>query len=80
MPLWLFVKGAFKSAEEFGLNAFTISQTRHYFREYQINRFDIGGPTNVVKELTDKEPDDFETIVKRWVNSSSYKQRNIKSG
>jgi NAD(P)H dehydrogenase (quinone) len=77
MPIWLFVKGAFKSSEEFGVNAFTISQARHYFMEYQLNKFDIGGSTNVVKELTGKEPDDFETIVKRWVNHSSYKQRNF---
>jgi uncharacterized protein YbjT (DUF2867 family) len=77
MPMWLFVKGAFKSAEEFGLNAFTISQARHYFKEYQLNRFDVGGPNHVVKELTGKEPDDFEMIVKRWINSSSYKQRNF---
>jgi NAD(P)H dehydrogenase (quinone) len=77
MPIWLFVKGAFKSAEEFGLNAFTISQARHYFREYQLNKFDIGGSTNIVKELTGKEPDNFETIVKRWIDSSPYKQRNF---
>jgi NAD(P)H dehydrogenase (quinone) len=77
MPIWLFVKGAFKSAKEFGLSAFTISQVRHYFREYQLNKFDIGGSTNVVKELTGKEPDDFETIVKRWIARSPYKQRNF---
>lgn len=77
MPIWLFVKGAFKSTEEFGLNAFTISQARHYFREYQLNKFDLGGPTNIVKELTGKEPDDFETILRRWIDRSPYKQRNF---
>jgi len=77
MPLWLFVKGAFKSAKEFGLNAFTISQVRYYFREYQANKFDIGGVTNVVKEITGKEPDDFETIVKDLIDNSPYKQRNF---
>lgn len=77
MPLWLFVKGAFKSAKEFGLNAFTISQVRYYFREYQANKFDIGGVTNVVKEMTGKEPDDFETIVNDWIENSPYGQRNF---
>ena len=77
MPLWLFVKGAFKSAKEFGLNAFTISQARYYFKEYQDNRFNIGGETNVVKEIAGKEPDDFETIVKDWIADSPYGKRNF---
>lgn len=77
MPLWLFVKGAFQSGKEFGVNAFTISQARHYYREYQANKFDIGGVTNVVKEIAGKEPDDFETIVKNWIADSPYGKRNF---
>ncbi len=72
MPLWMFVKGAAKSGKEFGVDMFTISQARHYFTEYQANKFDVGGPTSVVKDLTGKEPDDFETIVRRWVAHSPY--------
>ena len=77
MPLWLFVKGAFKTGKEFGVNAFTISQARHYYREYQANKFDIGGATSVVKEIAGKEPDDFETIVSDWLADSSYGKRNF---
>lgn len=77
MPLWLFVKGAFKTGKEFGVNAFTISQARHYYREYQANKFDMGGVTNVVKEIAGKEPDDFETIVKNWMTDSPYRERNF---
>lgn len=77
MPIWLFVKGAFQSAGEFGLNPFTISQARHYFREYQANTFDMGGPTNVVRELTGKDPDDFETIVRGWIAHSPYRRRTF---
>ena len=44
-------------------------------KEYQTNKFD--GTTNIVKELTGKEPDDFETIVKSYVNNSPYKKRSF---
>ncbi len=30
-------------AKDLGLDAFTISQVRHYMKEYQANKFDIGG-------------------------------------
>lgn len=77
IPEWMFLKAAFMFAKDFGLDAFAISQVRHYMNEYQLNRFDIGGVTNIVKELTGKEPDDFETIVRRYVNNSPYKRRDF---
>ncbi|MDE3145641.1 MAG: NmrA family NAD(P)-binding protein [Bacteroidota bacterium] len=77
IPEWMFLKAAFMFAKDFGLDAFTISQVRHYMKEYQLNKFDIGGATNIVKELTGKDPDDFETIVKHYINNSPYKKRNI---
>lgn len=77
IPEWMFLKAAFMFAKDFGLDAFSLSQVRHYMKEYQANKFDVGGTTNIVKELTAKEPDDFETIVKRYVNNSPYKKRNF---
>jgi len=77
IPDWMFLKAAFMFAKDFGLDAFAIAQIRLYMPEYRDNKFDIGGATNVVKELTGKEPDDFETIVKSYVNKSPYKKRNL---
>ncbi|NOT86228.1 MAG: NmrA family NAD(P)-binding protein [Methylococcaceae bacterium] len=77
IPEWMFLKAAFMFAKDLGLDAFTISQVRHYMKEYQANKFDIGGATNVVKTITGKDPDDFETIVKNYVNNSPYKARNL---
>jgi hypothetical protein len=77
IPEWMFLKAAFFFAKEMRLDYFSISQVRHYMKEYRNNRFDIGGPTNIVKELTGKEPDDFETIVKNYVNNSPYRIRNF---
>lgn len=75
IPEWMFIKASFFFANEMNLDAFTISQVRHYMKEYQTNKFD--GTTNSVKKLTGKEPDDFETIVKSYVNHSPYKHRNF---
>ncbi|NOU46036.1 MAG: NmrA family NAD(P)-binding protein [Bacteroidales bacterium] len=77
IPEWMFLKAAFFFAKEMGLDNFSISQVRHYMKEYQHNSFDIDGTTNIVKELTGKEPDDFERIVRRYVNNSPYRIRNF---
>lgn len=77
IPDWMFLKAAFMFANDFGLDAFAIAQIRLYMPEYRDNKFDIGGATNVVKELTGKEPDDFETIVKSYVDKAPFKKRNF---
>ncbi|MFA5300269.1 MAG: NmrA family NAD(P)-binding protein [Lutibacter sp.] len=77
IPEWMFLKAGFMFAKDFGLDAFSISQVRHYMKEYKLNKFDVGGTTNIVKELSGKEPDDFETIVNSYVNNSPYKKRNF---
>jgi NAD(P)H dehydrogenase (quinone) len=71
-PEWMFLKAAFSMKDEYGYDAFTISQARYYNKEYQQNKFDIGGPTDIVKRLTGKGPDDFETIVRRLIKNSAH--------
>ena len=73
-PEWLFLKAAFATGNDYGFDAFAIAQARLYNRQYQENKFDVGGPTDVVKRLTGREPDDFETIVRRYLAQSSYGQ------
>lgn len=77
IPEWMFLKAGFAFAKDLGLDAFTISQVRHYMNEYKLNKFDAGGVTDVVKQLTGKEPDDFETIVKRYIDHSPYGRRSL---
>ena len=79
IPEWLFVKAGIMFGKEFGFDAFTISQGRLYNKQFQLNRFDAGGVTDVVKELTGKQPDDFETIVKRYVEKASFRERNFRN-
>lgn len=77
IPEWMFLRAAFMFAKDFGLDTYAISQIRLYMPEYQLNRFDVGGATNIVKELTGKEPDDFETIVRSYVDKAPFKKRNF---
>lgn len=77
IPEWIFLKAGFAFAKDFGLDAFTLSQVRHYMNEYKANMFDMGGVTDVVKQLTGREADDFEAIVRRYIDNSSYGKRSF---
>ena len=41
-----------------------------------MNRLDIE-PTDVVKRLTGREPEDFETITKNYFTNSPYRKRSF---
>lgn len=75
-PDWLFIKAAMMLRHEFGFDAFTVAQANLYNRQMQLNRFDIA-PTNVVKQLTGREPDDFETITRQYFDNSPYRKRSV---
>ena len=81
IPIWMFLKAAAlmknDSGMEFEISDFLLSQYRHYLNEYKLNHFDVGGTTDVVKMLTGKEPDSYETIVKRYFEKSSYRTRSF---
>jgi len=77
-PEWLFLKAGFMLGKEFGFDAFAIVQANLYNRQLKMNRFDIE-PTGVVKELTGREPEDFETITRRYFDESPYKKRSLKN-
>ena len=47
--------------------AYDISQVRLYLTDYQQDAFAVGAPTDVVAELTGRDPEDFETICRRYV-------------
>jgi uncharacterized protein YbjT (DUF2867 family) len=56
-----------KAATVAGFPAYDISQVRLYLTDYQQDAFAVGAPTDVVRELTGSEPEDFETICRRYV-------------
>jgi len=59
-----------KAATVAGFPAYDISQVRLYLTDYQQDAFAVGAPTGVVRELTGREPEDFETICRRYVAQS----------
>lgn len=63
VPNWMLTK----AMSVFGLDSFTQAQVRYYVQDYQRNAFGIGAPTNVVREIGGREPEDFETIARRYV-------------
>lgn len=50
-----------------------------YFEDYKRNAFALGAPTQVVLEVTGQKPEDFETIVRRYVGKSSLVERSVGS-
>ena len=78
IPDWLFLKAGIMSGNDFGFDKFAIVQATFYNKQMQANRFDIE-PTNVVKQLTGREPEDFETITRYYFNNSPFKKRTVLS-
>ena len=72
IPDWLFFKAGIMGGAEYGFDKFAIVQSTFYNKQMQMNRFDIE-PNNVVKELTGREPEDFETITKEYFANSKYR-------
>ena len=71
-PVWLVAKVA-KSA---GVPEFIIAQLLTYFEEYKRNAFGIGAPTNAVLEVGGREPEDFETIARRYAATTPNTKRS----
>jgi NAD(P)H dehydrogenase (quinone) len=62
-PLWM----VRKIMNGMGFSAYVIAQMCEYDLEYQHNTFAVGAPTDVVRRITGREPEDFETIARRYV-------------
>ncbi|KOY84427.1 NmrA family transcriptional regulator [bacterium 336/3] len=76
IPDWLFFKAGIMSGMNFGFDKFAIIQSTFYNKQMQINRFDIE-PTDIVKKLTGREPEDFETITRQYFDNSPFKYRTF---
>lgn len=63
IPDWMMLK----ALRALGLPEFQQAQVRYYVQEYRRNAFGIGAPTNAMREVGGREPEDFETITNRYV-------------
>ncbi|GAB3740313.1 NmrA family NAD(P)-binding protein [Spirosoma lituiforme] len=75
-PEWLFLRAGMMLGADFGFDTFSIVQATFYNRQMALNRFDIS-PTDVVKRLTGREPEDFLTITHQCFDKSPYRVRNF---
>jgi uncharacterized protein YbjT (DUF2867 family) len=65
----MFMKAVISASKLFGYDTtFLAVQTTFYAQEFRLNRFDVGGPTDVVRRLTGSEPQDFETFARQLIN------------
>ena len=56
-----------KALKALGMNPVLISGLQHYLEEYRRGGFATGAPNDVVQSLGGSAPEDFETIVRRYV-------------
>lgn len=65
-----------KVARALSFPDFTIAQVLAYFEDYKRNAFAVGAPTQAVVEVSGQQPEDFETIVRRYVSESPSVERS----
>lgn len=60
-----------------GLSEFAVAQYAQYVRDYQRGAFAVNAPTEVVRTITGREPEAFETIARRYVASNPEAERSL---
>ena len=72
-PPWL----SSKILRAAGIADYQIAQVLSYVEEYKRNAFAIGAPTNAVLEVGGREPEDFETIARRYLAANPNATRTL---
>jgi uncharacterized protein YbjT (DUF2867 family) len=72
-PMSLFLK----FGKSIGLSDFVLSQLYFFLLDYQRGSFGVGAPTDTVRVVGGAEPEDFETIVRRYVAQSRFAKRTM---
>jgi hypothetical protein len=62
-PVWLFMKTARMGGLPIGL----MSNVRYYIDDHKRGAFEQNAPTSDVLDVTGRQPEDFETIARRYV-------------
>ncbi len=66
-----------KALKVMGMEPHMMSQLRHYVEEYRRGALEVGAPNDVVLEVGGSEPEDFETITRRYVAANPMTRRTI---
>jgi NAD(P)H dehydrogenase (quinone) len=62
-----------------GFSDYSIAQIQQYTLDYQKGAFALNAPTEVVRRITGREPEDFETIARRYLSAKPNMKRNLVS-
>lgn len=68
-----------KVAAARGFPLFEISQLGYYLNDQKKGAFEVGAPTDHVRLLTGREPEDFETILRRHVRSDPEAEISVRN-
>ena len=63
-----------------GVSDYLVAQFQQYALDYQKNAFAVNAPTDVVRTITGKEPEDFETIARRYAAAMPNIKRSFGTG
>jgi NAD(P)H dehydrogenase (quinone) len=72
-PMNLFLK----FGKSLNLSDFILTQLYFFLQDYQRGSFGVGAPTGTVLEMGGSEPEDFETIVRRYLAQSPFARRTM---
>jgi NAD(P)H dehydrogenase (quinone) len=73
VPINLFLK----FGKSIGLSEFILIQLYFFLLDYQRGSFGVGAPTSTVREIGGTEPEDFESIVRRYAAQSPLAKRTM---
>jgi uncharacterized protein YbjT (DUF2867 family) len=74
-PMKLFLK----VARSLNIDDFVIEELYWFLQDYQRNSFGLGAPTDAVLRVAGVEPESFDAIVGRYVQSSPFRHRTLAS-
>ena len=72
-PIWMLLK----VVQGLGFSNYNIAQFQHYLLDYQENAFGVNAPTDVVRTITGREPEEYETITRRYVAHTPQTKRSL---
>ncbi len=67
----------FKAIKAMGMPPYLQSQLRYYIEDYRRGEFGVGAPNDTVREIGGAEPEDFETILRRYAAASPRTNRTL---
>ena len=66
-----------KAVKAVGLPIYTYSQVPYYNEEAFSGTMEVSAPTSVVKDIVGREPEEFETIARRYIAESSVAKPSV---